>query len=116
MPVQANQAGLILTAATATSRGNRCNMWGSKHTFQAYGTTSAGAGAATIIVEVSNKDAPGVTTDVGWKTAGTFTLTLGTTEVNDIFVLDAPYKFCRAQVTAISGTDASVNVAMSTEG
>ena len=116
MPVQANQSGLILTAATAQSRGNRVNKWGAKHTFQAYGTTSAGAGAATIIVEVSNQDAPATSTDVGWKTAGTFTLTLGTTQVNDVFALDAPYRFCRAQVTAISGTDASVNVAMSTEG
>jgi hypothetical protein len=111
----ANLSGLILTAATTTTRGNRQELWGAKHTFQAYGTTSSGAGAATIIVEVSNHPSPATATDVGWKTAGTFTLTLGTTEVNDVFVLDAPYRFCRAQVTAISGTGASVNVAAGSE-
>jgi hypothetical protein len=108
-----NKAGLILTDATTTTRGKKYQLHGSKHSFMGYGTTTAGAGAATIIIEVSNVDAPAASTDVDWKTAGTITLTLGTTQTNDAFTIDAPYKWCRAQVTAISGTNASVNVAKS---
>jgi len=72
-----------------------------------YGTTSAGAGAATINIEVSNDG-------VAWVVAGTLSLTLATTITTttntDGFTLDAGWPLIRANVTAISGTDAAVTV------
>ena len=76
-------------------------------TFQAVGTTTAGAGAATIQIQGSNIDNVNA-----YVTIGTITLTLGTTLVADGFSTSAPWKFVRANVTAISGTGASINVYM----
>lgn len=71
-------------------------------TFQAHGTTSAGAGAATIVIQVSNDDD-------NWITAGTITLTLGTSATSDGFAFAGNWGSARANVTAISGTGAAVS-------
>jgi hypothetical protein len=75
-----------------------------------YGTTSAGAGAATIDIEVSNDG-------VAWVVAGTLDLTLATTIATttntDGFNINAGWSMIRANVTAISGTDAEVTVTIS---
>lgn len=92
---------------TATSAGHRPAA--GIRTFSAHGTTSAGAGAATIVIEASNEVSPTV-----WITLGTITLTLGTTATGDAFVSDAPYRWVRSRISAISGTDGSVNVEMGT--
>ena len=76
-----------------------------KATIQASGSTTAGSGSATIVIEVSNDD-------TNWITAGTITLTLGTTSTTDGFTTDAPWKYIRARVTALSGTGASVTALM----
>lgn len=76
-------------------------------TFQAYGTTASGAGAATIKIQGSNLDDVNSYVDLG-----TITLTLGTTLSADGFSTSAPWKYVRANVTAISGTTATVNVLM----
>jgi len=76
-------------------------------TFQAYGTTTAGAGAATIKIQVSNNE-----TD--WLDLGTISLTLATTSSSDGFAAEAPWQYVRANVTALSGTGASVSVKAST--
>jgi len=72
-----------------------------------WGTTSAGAGAATINIEVSNDGS-------NWVVAGTITLTLATTVTTttntDGFNINAGWKFIRGNVTAISGTGAAVTV------
>lgn len=94
---------LLLSAATATGAGDACRLQCDKATFQADGTTSSGAGAATIVVEVSNNGS-------NWLTAGTITLTLSTTSSSDGFALDAPWVWVRGRVSAISGTGASVNL------
>lgn len=70
---------------------------------QANGTTTSGVGAATINIEVSNDN-------VNWLVAFTITLTLGTTATNDGQALIARWEWVRANVTALSGTGASVNV------
>lgn len=93
--------------ATGSSQAHRPNA--GIRTFSAHGTTSAGSGAATIIIEASNQNTPSV-----WITLGTITLTLGTTETADAFVSDAPYRYVRARISAISGTDATVYVEMGT--
>lgn len=93
----------LLSSVIATGAGSSVKPVGSNRTFQAHGTTSAGAGAATIVVQVSNNDSD-------WITLGTISLTLSTTSSSDGFASDAPWKYVRGNVTAISGTDATVSL------
>ncbi len=92
-------------ARTTTGSGPALDLGGGKKTFQAYGTTTAGAGAATIKIQVSNDDS-----DANWLDLGTITLTLATTVSNDGFASTAAWKYVKANVTVISGTGASVTV------
>lgn len=75
-------------------------------TFQARGRTTAGAGSATVIIEASDFDSPS-TGD--WVTLATITLTLSTTNSSDGFTSDAPWKYVRARLSAISGTGAVID-------
>lgn len=92
----------ILEAVTTTGASTAMK---SKHvrSVQATGLTTAGVGAATINVEVSNDK-------VNWLVAFTISLTLGTSVTTDGQELDARWEWIRANVTAISGTGASVTV------
>jgi hypothetical protein len=96
--------GTGLTATGATPRIFKDSPYA---TFQATGTTTASTGAATIKIQGSNLDDANSYVDLG-----TITLTLGTTLTADGFATSAPWKYVRANVTAISGTGASVNVLM----
>ena len=69
--------------------------------------TGTGSVSATIVLEVSNDGVNALAT-----TLGTITLS-GTTSNSDGFTTDAPWKYIRAKVTAISGTNATVNVMQS---
>lgn len=93
----------LLSAATTAAAGSKKTLVGAFNTFQAVGTVSSGTGAATINIEVSNDE-------TNWIVAGTITLTLSTTAATDGFTISAAWPFCRANVTAISGTGASVTV------
>lgn len=106
-----NHEQTMLSAQTATGTSDVLDLWGTKWAFQAYGSTSASTGSATILIQVSN-----VNTDAAFITMGTITLTLGTTVTADGFASDAPWRFVRAKVSAISGTGASVNVVVSNNG
>ena len=97
----------LLEAVIATGAGGAVKPITPYRTFQAYGATTAGSGAATIVIEVTNIEAP--TSDADWITAGTITLTLGTTRTTDGFVMFAGWRNVRARVTAISGTNATVS-------
>jgi len=99
----------LLSSATATGSGTTYALRCTNRTFQAMGTTSAGAGSATIVIEGSNKTTPVDGTTVDWTTLGTITLTLGTTQTNDGFVSSAAWKWIRARVSSISGTGGTVN-------
>jgi hypothetical protein len=79
---------------------NECNA-----TYQAVGRTSDGAGDASIDIEVSNDNQ-------NWILLATIDLTLGTDTVTDGFASAAAWLYVRANVTAISGTDAAVSVFM----
>ena len=69
--------------------------------------TGTGSVSATVDIEVSNDGVNAVDT-----VAGTITLS-GTTSHSDGFTTQhAPWKYIRANVTAISGTGATVNVVM----
>ena len=95
----------LLDAKTATGAGTGIYKDAPLSTFQATGTTTSGAGAATINIEVSNDQ-------TNWLTLGTISLTLSTTSATDGFVANSPWKFVRGNVTAISGTGASVSATM----
>jgi hypothetical protein len=99
----------LISAATATGAGSAVERTGSAATFQAYGSTSAGAGASAIAVQASNVATPG-TND--WLTIGTITLVLGTTSTSDGFAIDAPWRHIRGNVLSISGTNAAVTLLM----
>lgn len=95
----------LLTSAITTGAGTpKAPPDSRSRTYQANGTTTAGSGAATIQVQGSNNG-------VNWDTIGTITLTLGTTSTSDSFTSLDRYMALRANVSAISGTGASVNVA-----
>lgn len=93
----------ILKDATTTVTG----AWMFKDAPQAsYQATVSGTGAvtATVVIEVSNDGVNAVTTPLG-----TITLS-GTTSSSDGFTTDAPWKYVRARISAVSGTGATVNV------
>lgn len=101
----------ILSAATGTGAGSAFKPNSIHNTFIAYGSTTAGAGSATILIKCGNS--PGALTQ--YATLATITLTLGTTVTADGAVKASAYEQCLAHVTAISGTGASVTVVMAAE-
>lgn len=96
---------MLGTGVTATGAGASIRGYAGRKTYSAAGYTSAGAGAATVAIEGSF-DA------VTWDTIGTITLTLSATPSDgpnsDSFASADRYPFVRANVTALSGTDATV--------
>ena len=101
--------GRLLSAATTTGAGTPSTQnkrFQTTSTVQAWGTTTAGAGAATILVQVSNDLA------APWITAGTITLTLSTTAATDGLSIGAPWNYVRVNVSSLSGTGASISAAI----
>jgi hypothetical protein len=74
-------------------------------TFQATGRTTAGIGAVSVEVQVSNDNA-------NWIVMGTITLTLGTATTTDGFVSIANWTYVRGRVASLSGTGATVSLFM----
>lgn len=99
------QVVTMQSAATTTATGTAVEPWVGLKTFNARGTTSAGAGAATIRIEANNYNSA-VATD--WVLLCTITLTLSTTSAGDGCSTDSAWKYVRSRITAISGTDATV--------
>jgi len=111
MPTVAYQGPTpILAGATATGAGstyevNRKIEDPLGRVFQAVGTTSSGAGAATVLVQVSCDN-------VNWLTLATITLTLATTASSDGFASIEQWPYVRGNVSSISGTGAAVTLYM----
>ena len=95
----------LLNAATTTATGETHAGWTWARTYQATGFTTAGSGAADVIIEVSNDNSL-------WITMATITLTLGTTATTDGFASAAAWRYVRARVSSISGTGAQVTAWM----
>lgn len=93
----------MLNAVLVTGASGSFERRANRTTFQAKGNTTAGSGSATIKIQVSNDGS-------NWIDAATITLALVTGGVTDGFTLDAPWKYCRANLTAISGTGGNVTV------
>lgn len=98
---------LLGTGATGTGAGAWLYKDSPGATYQAV-VTGTGAVTATVAIEMSNDGVTALET-----VAGTITLS-GTTTSSDGFTTDASWKYCRANITAISGTDATVQVYMGT--
>ena len=88
---------------TTTATSNWVYKDAPKTTIQAI-VVGTGAVTATIVIDVSNDSTNWCSTVLG-----TITLS-GTTSNSDGFTTDAPWKYMRARVTAISGTGATVTV------
>lgn len=105
-------AQILLNAATTTGAGTAwhprdvtANSTYNFHSFQAVGNTSASTGAATVLIQVSNDG-------TNYITLGTITLTLGTSATSDGFAAINTWEYYRANLTALSGTGATVTVYM----
>jgi hypothetical protein len=104
LPTTVYSASLV--SGGATSDVISCGaVSDSTKTFQAVGSTTAGTGSGVVVIEVSNDGAT-------FLSAGTITLTLGTTATTDGFALAAPWAYVRANCTSVSGTGAKVKVLM----
>lgn len=93
----------MLSEATSTDTSESFTLWGDSFSFQATGQTTAGAGAAQILIEVSNDDS-------NWMTLLTIDLTLSTSTTSDGCASLGVWKYHRARVASISGTGAAVSV------
>lgn len=101
----------LLTAVITTGASNGHELWGTQAAFQASGLVSTSTGSATILIQGSNTNS-----DLYYMTIATISLTLGTTLTADGFAMNAPWKYVRAKVSAISGTDATVTVTVANQG
>ena len=100
----------LLPAATGTGSGTAFGPFDSASmTFQAAGTVSTSTGAATVKIQVSNDGS-------NWIDLGTITLTLATSASSDGLAAFAAWANVRANVTAISGTAATVTVTCAVGG
>jgi len=102
----------LLDAATATGSGASHLPRGPKATFQAFGVTSSGSGAATVDIEASDDGEEVEDDDAHWVVLGTIDFAFDDTSSDDDagFAMDAAWRRTRANVTAISGTAAAVTV------
>lgn len=104
--VKSGKVMTLLSEATGTGAGNWVYKDSPNATFQAT-VVGTGAVAATVEIQVSN-DATYACSTV----AGTITLS-GTTSSSDGFTTqNSPWKYVRANVTAISGTNATLTANM----
>lgn len=96
----------MLSAATGTGAGSAVTpTYQGVKTFQAVGSTSAGAGSVSVAVQCS-------VDGTNWVTLGTITLTLSSTASSDAFTSNDRCRQVRGNVTAISGTGAAVSLFM----
>lgn len=99
-----NTVNLVTDKTTTGAASTKdASTLGPHRVYAARGTTSAGAGAATILIQ-------GSLDGTNWITLATITLTLATTSSADGFASTAPWPYIRANVSAISGTGAAVTV------
>jgi hypothetical protein len=92
----------LLDAVTATGAGSSVSYGPGPSTFQAT-LSNTTTPAATVDVEVSNNGTQ-------WVTLGA--ITLSGALATDGFAADAPWKYVRGNVTAISGASATVTLLM----
>ncbi|MCK5611366.1 hypothetical protein KAR91_56370 [Candidatus Pacearchaeota archaeon] len=105
----ANQIIQLIEDAITTVTGDPFPVAEVARTYQAK-VVGTGAVTATVVIEGSN-DTQAVVANKTWVLLGTITLS-GTTSDTDGFGSVLPWQETRARITAVSGTDATVNVNM----
>lgn len=97
-------SGVIATGAGAAYNPKQASeVYTINQVMVATGTVSASTGAATVKYQCSLDN-------TNWIDIGTATLTLGTAATSDKVLNTANYKWCRANVATLSGTNATINV------
>lgn len=96
-------AGVIATGASAAIRAE--NPAQTNQVFQASGTVSVSTGTATVKLQGSNDG-------TNWVDVGSVTLTLGTVATSDKVVSVQNWLFVRGNVTALTGTNATINATL----
>lgn len=94
---------IIVTDKTTTGTTSAIQPLCVTKTIQGIGNTTAGAGATTIEIQVSNDGTNYFVDD-------TLSITLATTVASDTYVSLYPYKYIRGNVATISGTGAKVSL------
>lgn len=102
--VKSGRVLTILEKATATGAGGWVFKDAPLSSIQAFGSTSSGSGATVVSIEATNN------LKGSYVVLGTISLTLGTSVVTDGFIVQAPWKYIRGNVTSISGTGSFVTV------
>jgi len=99
----------LQTDATTTGNGEEAQPNRVKRSFFAVGTVTAGAGSVTILIEVSNDG-------TNWLLVDTLTLTIASSSANGVdgFYHEASWLYSRMRISAISGTNATVNASITT--
>ena len=101
-------SGVLSTTATGASTPlYKESPWS---TFQAI-VTGTGTVGATVVIQGSNEDATFNGTKTNWVTIDTYTLS-GTTTATNGSTSVSTWRYVRANVTAISGTSATVEIIM----
>jgi hypothetical protein len=98
----------IFTAKLTTGASSAVRPENFGHTnilFQASGTTSVSTGSATVKLQGSNDG-------TNWVDIGSISLTLGTAATSDKIATVENWTFIRGNVTAITGTGASINASV----
>lgn len=98
-----NSAKFLIKNAIVTGAGATVITYGDSRVIQVDGATTAGAGAATVLVQARASE------DAGWVTLHTFTLVLSSTLASSAHFSEQPWPLIRLNVTAISGTGASIS-------
>lgn len=98
----------LLSAVLVTGVSEVAEPIGLNKVFQASGFVTASTGSATIVIQ-------GSVDGTNYETLDTLSLSLVTSVVTDFGVNTAAWPFIRANVSAISGTNAQVTLDMSNE-
>jgi hypothetical protein len=98
----------VMGAITTTTASASCQPIAKDRTIQYTLTTSSGNGSATIVTQVSNDTTAANDAARNWITAATTTFASAASPQVDGFTMNTPWAFVRFNVTAISGTGATV--------
>jgi len=106
------QVGTLCSGLTATGASPSAGAGVAKAGEKTFHAVVSGTGnvSSTVLIEVSNDP-----TNDGWVTLGTITLPSTATTVSDGFASQASWAYYRCNVTAISGTGATVQVTVAQE-
>jgi hypothetical protein len=99
-----------VTSTTAVAASSSIYKESPYSSFQAI-VTGTGAVTAAIDIQVSNETDTFNAVKANWITIGTISLS-GTTTATDGFTTICPWRYVRANVTARSGTSATVEIIM----